>query len=417
MSIELMNKLSQVKALDKLSQSNVLKTKDNAQYKNKELTKLPIDLVESDEQVRKIFENIESLAQSIQSSGLLSPIRVRPQNANGKYKILEGERRWRACKLLGLTEIDAIIDFSTVDEPKRLINQLSENLQRDDMRPLEIARAIEELLGQGLSCKEIAVKLGHHATFVSLYKDLIELPDYLRELGSTTIRDAKTLQILKRIYVARPDIAVELIEANLDRNRKISRTKAKELHAQCIKVPNSQNSKGDSKMITTIEASIQMGDELINESTKTPTSEFATSSTEEGIDISPLPGENLDDKPSISRASLVNGGNGSTYHFSLPKHEECVEDCPQAIPAKSVQDAPLPYGAVSHDIRDVSIEVEIVEVDLKSSYGLLCPWILNSNSSELCVYAQGEYRFIPTHAVRILKVESKKPLTTSSAGW
>lgn len=156
-------------ALNKLKNLNALKNKVDGVHADRRLSKLKIDTVVSVKQVRTSFTDLEGLAQSLREIGQQSPILVKPQNQDGKYVILQGERRWRAAKLAGLTEIDAIILDKDVSERDRILGQLTENLQRDDMKPLEIAFAFEELRDLGLKQKEIAQHLGLTKSYVSLY--------------------------------------------------------------------------------------------------------------------------------------------------------------------------------------------------------------------------------------------------------
>ena len=92
------------------------------------LVLLPIDAITSQEQVRKTFLNIDELAASILKEGLQMPITVTAPNANGQHTIIQGERRWRACKHAGLTHIQAIIKEEPQSEIQRIIAQLTENI-------------------------------------------------------------------------------------------------------------------------------------------------------------------------------------------------------------------------------------------------------------------------------------------------
>lgn len=125
-------------ALNKLKNLNALKNKVDGVHADRRLSKLKIDTVVSVKQVRTSFTDLEGLAQSLREIGQQSPILVKPQNQDGKYVILQGERRWRAAKLAGLTEIDAIILDKDVSERDRILGQLTENLQRDDMKPSKL---------------------------------------------------------------------------------------------------------------------------------------------------------------------------------------------------------------------------------------------------------------------------------------
>lgn len=121
---------------------------------------LPLDRVyPNPEQPRTIFERgkLEELAASIKAQGLLQPIRVRPDGA-GRFMIVAGERRYRAHLLAGLTEIRAEVVELSDDE---LADQaIIENLQREDITPLEEARAYQKRLDRGYSVEQLAERLG-----------------------------------------------------------------------------------------------------------------------------------------------------------------------------------------------------------------------------------------------------------------
>ena len=114
----------------------------------------------SDEQSRRRFdqEALRELAESIRAHGLLQPVLVR--RLPDGYELIAGERRWRAARLAGLARIPAIVR-QTSDEDERLILGLVENLQREDLDPIEEARGIQRLIEQfGLTHEEAAARLG-----------------------------------------------------------------------------------------------------------------------------------------------------------------------------------------------------------------------------------------------------------------
>lgn len=197
---------------------------------NKRFRLLRIDEVVSHDQVRKSFDDLDDLAASIKELGVQVPINVRERDRDGHYVILQGERRWRAAKLAGLTKIPAIVDESSIDEEKRMLMQLTENIQRDDMRPLEIAKAFRALTDVGLTAAKIAKRLGRSHQFVSTYLHLNELPEFLYRIAEEgSIKDATTLLLLKRACDASPDDAERIILDALDENRSITRSAAQKL--------------------------------------------------------------------------------------------------------------------------------------------------------------------------------------------
>jgi ParB family chromosome partitioning protein len=146
---------------------------------------LPVDDIRPNpRQPRRDFSSaLEELAASIRSQGLLQPLLVRPLGtANpGKYEIVAGERRWRACKLAGLTEIPAVI--RPLSEQDTLVAALIENLQREDLNPLEEALGMQALKQEfGLSQEDIAQKLGKSRPAVANSLRLLTLPESMHPL-------------------------------------------------------------------------------------------------------------------------------------------------------------------------------------------------------------------------------------------
>jgi len=109
-------------------------------------------------QPRKFFpkEALEELALSIQEQGLIEPLIVVPRGE--KFMLVAGERRWRACQMLGLEKVPVRV----IEADDRQVAELAlvENLQRQDLNPLEEARAFQNMLEQGYSKDELAQKLG-----------------------------------------------------------------------------------------------------------------------------------------------------------------------------------------------------------------------------------------------------------------
>ena len=111
-------------------------------------------------QPRKDFdeESLSELAESISAHGLIQPIVVKP-NANGRYSIIAGERRWRACRIAGLYEVPVIIKDA---EPQELMElALIENLQREDLNAVEEALGYRTLIDSfGLTQEEVSNRMG-----------------------------------------------------------------------------------------------------------------------------------------------------------------------------------------------------------------------------------------------------------------
>lgn len=128
-------------------------------------------------QPRRTFyqESLEELASSIKERGVLQPIVVRPIDPvdGAKYEIVMGERRFRACKMLGFNTIPAIVRNLTDEDAAA--DSLLENLQREDMNPIEKARAVQALL-QFMSWEKVAKTLGVSETTLRRSLELLELP-------------------------------------------------------------------------------------------------------------------------------------------------------------------------------------------------------------------------------------------------
>jgi ParB family chromosome partitioning protein len=123
------------------------------------LAELSLDLIDPDpNQPRKDLGNLSDLALSIREHGLIQPIVVEP-NDTGRFRILAGERRFAACRSLGLTTIPSLIRSAV--EQSRLELQLVENLHRKDLHPLEEARAFKRLMDEfNLTQRDMARRLG-----------------------------------------------------------------------------------------------------------------------------------------------------------------------------------------------------------------------------------------------------------------
>jgi ParB family chromosome partitioning protein len=158
-----------------------------------------LDHVQPDpDQSRQEFDadRMKELAASIQARGVKSPISVKPPNEDGIYFINHGERRWRAARQAGLTDIPAFIDADHTH-----YDQVIENIQRENLTPLEIAHFIERCLEAGEKKGQIAKLLGKPASYVSDHAVFFQLPDFVRDLyDSGRCRSIQALALLHRAY-------------------------------------------------------------------------------------------------------------------------------------------------------------------------------------------------------------------------
>src|SRR5271170_2565146 len=146
-----------------------------------QLTRVPLDLLQRGKYQPRLDmrpESLTELAESIRAQGVVQPILVRPvgvAQANGqRYEIIAGERRWRAAQLAGLTDIPAVI--RDVPDEAAIAMALIENIQREDLNPLEEARALERLIAEfGLTHQQVASAVGRSRAAVTNLLRLLEL--------------------------------------------------------------------------------------------------------------------------------------------------------------------------------------------------------------------------------------------------
>lgn len=170
---------------------------DNSLESDKNTTKLPIAVIEPRRgQPRRSFdaESLSQLADSIAANGLIQPIVVRRLEAGGEsksvgdntvdgefYQIIAGERRWRAAKLAGLFEVPVVI--IEADDKKAAEYALIENIQREDLNPIEEAAAFRSLIDEyGLTQETAAKQVGKSRAAVANSMRLLELPDEVKSM-------------------------------------------------------------------------------------------------------------------------------------------------------------------------------------------------------------------------------------------
>ena len=148
---------------------------ENAQH-------IAIDLIEANPlQPRRTFqpERLEELAQSIRSNGIIQPLVVR--RAGDRYQLVAGERRWRAAKLAGMQEVPAVI--REIPDDRLLEITLVENIQREDLNPIETAVAFERMIRElVLSPEQVGQRTGKDRTTIVNLIRLLQLPQDLQQL-------------------------------------------------------------------------------------------------------------------------------------------------------------------------------------------------------------------------------------------
>jgi ParB family chromosome partitioning protein len=154
-----------------------------------ELARLPVDLLERGKYQPRLDmreESLVELADSIRAQGVVQPIVVRPlgtpaPGASQRYEIIAGERRWRAAQMAGLADVPAVI--RNVPDEAAVAMSLIENIQRENLNPLEEARALDRLITEfELTHQEAAEAVGRSRAAVSNLLRLLDLPDEVKAL-------------------------------------------------------------------------------------------------------------------------------------------------------------------------------------------------------------------------------------------
>ena len=194
------------------------------------------DIQKNPYQPRKDFpeEKIKELAQSIKENGLIQPIIVRQSPVIG-YEILAGERRYRASILAGLSEVPVIV--KNLSDQDMMLHSIIENLQREDLNPVEEAKSYQSLIDKGFTHAEIAEKMGKSRPYITNLVRLLTLPDFILtevEAGKLSQAHARLLIQLstdeqkKLLYrIQTEDLSVRQVEQLL-KDEKNNKKKSKE---------------------------------------------------------------------------------------------------------------------------------------------------------------------------------------------
>ena len=190
------------------------------------------DIQKNPYQPRKEFseEKIQELAQSIKENGLIQPIIVRKSPVLG-YEILAGERRYRASIAAGLSEVPVIV--KQLSDQDMMLHSIIENLQRENLNPIEEAKAYQSLIDKGFTHTEIAEKMGKSRPYITNLVRLLGLPKHILtevESGKLSQAHARLLiqlssdrqdTLLHRIQTE--NLSVRQVEQILQKTRKSSR--------------------------------------------------------------------------------------------------------------------------------------------------------------------------------------------------
>jgi len=188
----------------------------------KDVTTVPLRFVDPNPyQPRREFEQetLLELAESIRLHGILQPVIVRPKGK--RYQLLAGERRCRAAQLAGLEDIPALVKELSDREMMEL--SIVENLQREDLNPLDEARGYEQLMKQlGLTQEEVAQRVGRSRPHVANTLRLLQLPQALQELVSRETISAGHGRAL--LAVADPALQLSLAEMVIEQGLNVRQT-------------------------------------------------------------------------------------------------------------------------------------------------------------------------------------------------
>ena len=190
------------------------------------------DIQKNPYQPRKEFseEKIQELSQSIKENGLIQPIIVRKSPVLG-YEILAGERRYRASIAAGLSEVPVIV--KQLSDQDMMLHSIIENLQRENLNPIEEAKAYQSLIDKGFTHTEIAEKMGKSRPYITNLVRLLGLPKHiLTEVESGRLSQAharlliqlssdKQDKLLNRIQTE--NLSVRQVEQILQKTKKISK--------------------------------------------------------------------------------------------------------------------------------------------------------------------------------------------------
>ena len=226
------------RGLDALLGANDDEKKPVAPQTNDGLRTLGVDELQPGKyQPRSIMNEapLAELAESIKSQGVMQPILVRPLAAGG-YEIVAGERRWRAARLAGLTSVPTLV--KDIPDSQALAAALIENIQREDLNPLEEALGIQRLVQEfGLTHQAIAETLGRSRTAVTNLLRLLELAPPVRELlaeGRIDMGHARALLALplsQQIDLARVAASEGLTVREVERRVALAQKAPQQEHA------------------------------------------------------------------------------------------------------------------------------------------------------------------------------------------
>ena len=273
---------------------------------------VPVERIESNpEQPRLAFDegSLQELSASIKEHGVLQPILVRPLGGN-RYQLVAGERRWRASKLAGLETIPALVE--ELDDETALEISIIENLQREDLSPLDEASMYDRMIREhGYSVRKLAQKLGKDKGYLENRLRLADAPDEVRQLVSVRkdtlshayellkVEDPKKRRKLAD-QVARGELSlVKLRERIEGRARPTSGRDDADSASAWANPPDEETNRDQEAGWTAHAAPVEIGDESL-----VAAKEVLADSLEGFIDVLRAP-EVVHSLPAVDRANLA----------------------------------------------------------------------------------------------------------------
>lgn len=190
---------------------------DSSPADNEEIREIQIDLIRpGEQQPRTTFQEdkLRELAQSIRTSGIIQPLLVRRRG--GMFELVAGERRWRAAQLAGLTRIPAIV--RDIPDERLLELALIENIQRQELNPIEEANAYKRLIESlHLTQDDVARRIGRDRSFITNYLRILKLPTEIQNLLESeklTFGHARALLGLTEDVILQRRFAQKIVKHN-----------------------------------------------------------------------------------------------------------------------------------------------------------------------------------------------------------
>lgn len=208
---------------------------------NSSVNKLRIMEIEPNHnQPRKDFDEkaLSELAESIEQHGVLQPLVVRPL-ANGSYQLVAGERRWRAARIAGLTEVPVVIKELTDEEVIEIA--MIENLQREDLNPLEEALGYRYMMDElKITQEQAAEKVGKSRPAVANALRLLKLPNEVQEMVKNNLIspgharallgfDSNDMILQTAKMIIKEDLSVRDVESLVKKSKKVPKTSKKQI--------------------------------------------------------------------------------------------------------------------------------------------------------------------------------------------